>query len=100
MLFVFIGKSNICFPQDRIEGVLRSEGFENIRHISKPGKDIIFIENRSFKNEQEGLSNARRVIEMAIGEFQSENIEIIMLGEGIPIMRTYTSSFGNDGLIN
>lgn len=100
VLFVFTGKSNICFSQDRIEGVLRSEGFENIRHIPKPGKDIIFIENRNFKNEQEGLSNARRVIEKAIDEFQSENIEIIMLEEGIPIVRTYISSFGNDGLIN
>ena len=83
-----------AFPavaQNRVEKLLNKAGFENVRHISKPGKDIIFLENSSYTNKQKSINIAREEIELLRQEFNSSNVDVIIMEEKIPILRMYTT---------
>jgi hypothetical protein len=77
--------------QNKVEKLLNEAGFENVRHISKPGKEIIFLENNSYSNNQKAIDVAQEEIRLLRKEFNSSNIEVILLEEKIPVLRMYTT---------
>ena len=90
--------SSFTTAQNRIEESLYRAGFENVRHISKPGKEILFIENKAYTNNQKAIIAAREEIQLLKEEFQSDNVDVIFMDEKIPILRMYTTlpSEGDD----
>ena len=83
--------SSLLGAQNNVERALYNEGYENLRHISKPGKEIIFIENASSLNIQKSILKVREDIISLASEFKSHNIDVILLDRKIPILRMYTT---------
>lgn len=83
--------SSLLGAQNNVERALYNEGYENLRHISKPGKEIIFIENGSPLNIQKSILKVREDIISLASEFKSHNIDVILLDRKIPILRMYTT---------
>ena len=79
------------FAQSAIEEALFAKGFENVRHISKAGKEIIFIESESFTHGDRVVESVKNAVETLIPEFKSKNIEVILMEERIPKFRMYST---------
>lgn len=88
---ILLAVSNFLGAQNTVERALYNEGYENLRHISKPGKEIIFIENGSSLNFQKSIPKLREDVLNLANEFKSQNIDVILLDRKIPILRMHTS---------
>lgn len=94
--FVLLHISIFAIAQSKVEEALFNAGFENVRHISKPGKEILFLENKAYSNNQKAVLAVREEIALLKNEFESDNIDVILMDEKIPVLRMYTS-FNEDG---
>lgn len=91
LAFVLLQISLFATAQSKIENALNNAGFENVRHISKPGKEILFLENKSYSNQQRAVEAAREEVSLLKNEFLTDNVEIVLMDEKIPLLRTYAS---------
>ncbi len=92
LLFMSIG----AFAQSAIESSLISSGFENVRHITTDGKEIIFLESRAFTSSERLLTAAMRSVENISNQFTTKNVEIILMEERIPKFRMFASTESSD----
>jgi len=98
LLFVSIG----AFAQSLVESSLIRSGFENVRHITADGKEIVFIESRAFTTNERLLDAAMRSVEEVSDQFAAKNVEIILMEERIPKFRMFASleTLGATGHLN
>ncbi|MBP1671430.1 MAG: hypothetical protein H6Q22_1002 [Bacteroidetes bacterium] len=87
LLFVSIG----ACAQSLVESSLINSGFENVRHITAGGKEIVFLESRAFTTNERLLNAAMKSVEEVSDQFTAKNVEIILMEERIPKFRMFAS---------
>ncbi len=87
--------------QSVIEKALIKAGFENVREISKQGKEQFYLEGTVFVTKERAFKAIRDVFQIHCNDFNNDKIEVIFLERGIPVYKYYSSkqNKGDNGQI-
>jgi hypothetical protein len=86
--------------QSAVENLLIEQGFENVKQVTKEGKEVIYAEGTAYVNKERALTVIKDILEQRAGEFKSKTIEVIILRNGIPVNKITATNINNTKNIN
>jgi hypothetical protein len=87
-----ISPLSLVFGQSSEEKMLLNSGFNNVRQIKRVEKEIFYLEAKSFVTKTSALREIKNLFENLSKTLDSENFEVILMEERVPVYRLQASS--------